>query len=212
MIVAGVTGSIPATVELMRAVARLPHGAIVLPGLDLHLDDGELGGDRRASRASAVRLRASCSPPSASRARDVQQSAAAPRLERGRRGARCAHQRGHAPVRHDRAAGSSYIADGRSRTPMRGALAGVSLIEAPTRAGRGRGRRAHPARGGRDARPHGRARLARPAARPPRRRAARSLGHPRRRLRRPPVRQDGARHLPRSRRRRRRRRLRAGRR
>jgi ATP-dependent helicase/nuclease subunit B len=38
VIVAGVTGSIPATVELMRAVAALPHGAIVLPGLDPHLD------------------------------------------------------------------------------------------------------------------------------------------------------------------------------
>jgi ATP-dependent helicase/nuclease subunit B len=39
VIVAGVTGSIPATVELMRAVARLPKGAIVLPGLDPNLDD-----------------------------------------------------------------------------------------------------------------------------------------------------------------------------
>ncbi len=39
MIVAGVTGSIPATVELMRVVASLPQGAIVLPGLDAHLDD-----------------------------------------------------------------------------------------------------------------------------------------------------------------------------
>jgi ATP-dependent helicase/nuclease subunit B len=38
VIVAGVSGSVPATVELMAAVARLPHGAIVLPGLDLHLD------------------------------------------------------------------------------------------------------------------------------------------------------------------------------
>jgi len=38
VIVAGVTGSIPATVELMRTVARLPQGAIVLPGLDPHLD------------------------------------------------------------------------------------------------------------------------------------------------------------------------------
>lgn len=38
VIVAGVTGSIPATVELMRAVAGLPAGAIVLPGLDPHLD------------------------------------------------------------------------------------------------------------------------------------------------------------------------------
>lgn len=38
VIVAGVTGSIPATVELMRAVAGLPQGAIVLPALDMQLD------------------------------------------------------------------------------------------------------------------------------------------------------------------------------
>lgn len=39
VIVAGVTGSIPATVELMRAVADLDQGAIVLSGLDLGLDE-----------------------------------------------------------------------------------------------------------------------------------------------------------------------------
>ncbi|CFX19489.1 Double-strand break repair protein AddB [Candidatus Filomicrobium marinum] len=39
VIVAGVTGSIPATIELMRAVLQLPQGAIVLPALDLGLDD-----------------------------------------------------------------------------------------------------------------------------------------------------------------------------
>lgn len=39
VIVAGVSGSIPATVELMRAVAALPNGAIVLPALDLALDE-----------------------------------------------------------------------------------------------------------------------------------------------------------------------------
>ena len=38
LIVAGVTGSIPATAELMRAVARLDNGAIVLPALDQELD------------------------------------------------------------------------------------------------------------------------------------------------------------------------------
>jgi ATP-dependent helicase/nuclease subunit B len=38
VIVAGVTGSVPATAELMRAVARLPQGAIVLPGLDRSLE------------------------------------------------------------------------------------------------------------------------------------------------------------------------------
>ncbi|MGA7116651.1 MAG: double-strand break repair protein AddB, partial [Hyphomicrobium sp.] len=39
VIVAGVTGSVPATVELMQSVAALPNGAIVLPALDLTLDD-----------------------------------------------------------------------------------------------------------------------------------------------------------------------------
>jgi ATP-dependent helicase/nuclease subunit B len=39
VIVAGVTGSIPATVELMRAVAARSSGAIVLPALDQALDE-----------------------------------------------------------------------------------------------------------------------------------------------------------------------------
>ncbi len=39
VIVAGVTGSIPATVDHMRAVLTLKNGAIVLPGLDLDLDE-----------------------------------------------------------------------------------------------------------------------------------------------------------------------------
>lgn len=38
-IVAGSTGSIPATAELIATVARLPHGAVVLPGLDTDLDE-----------------------------------------------------------------------------------------------------------------------------------------------------------------------------
>lgn len=39
MIVAGSTGSIPATARLLAAVARLPRGAVVLPGLDQQLDE-----------------------------------------------------------------------------------------------------------------------------------------------------------------------------
>jgi ATP-dependent helicase/nuclease subunit B len=39
VIVAGVTGSVPATAELMRTVAAAPNGAIVLPALDPGLDD-----------------------------------------------------------------------------------------------------------------------------------------------------------------------------
>lgn len=37
--IAGSTGSVPATARLMAVVAGLPRGAVVLPGLDLELDD-----------------------------------------------------------------------------------------------------------------------------------------------------------------------------
>ncbi|MGE3155499.1 MAG: double-strand break repair protein AddB [Xanthobacteraceae bacterium] len=40
VIAAGSTGSMPATAELIATIARLPHGAVVLPGLDTDLDDG----------------------------------------------------------------------------------------------------------------------------------------------------------------------------
>ena len=43
VIIAGVTGSVPATLELMRAVAALPNGAIVLPALDTALDEASWG-------------------------------------------------------------------------------------------------------------------------------------------------------------------------
>ncbi len=39
VIAAGSTGSIPATAELMGVIARLPQGAVVLPGLDRELDE-----------------------------------------------------------------------------------------------------------------------------------------------------------------------------
>lgn len=38
VVVAGSTGSIPATARLIAAIAHLPNGAVVLPGLDLDLD------------------------------------------------------------------------------------------------------------------------------------------------------------------------------
>ena len=39
VIAAGSTGSIPATATLLAAIAQLPQGAVVLPGLDTNLDD-----------------------------------------------------------------------------------------------------------------------------------------------------------------------------
>ncbi len=39
IIAAGSTGSIPATAELLKIIAELPNGAVVLPGLDMRLDE-----------------------------------------------------------------------------------------------------------------------------------------------------------------------------
>jgi ATP-dependent helicase/nuclease subunit B len=39
VIAAGSTGSMPATARLLATIARLPRGAVVLPGLDTDLDD-----------------------------------------------------------------------------------------------------------------------------------------------------------------------------
>ncbi|HTQ81944.1 MAG TPA: double-strand break repair protein AddB [Pseudolabrys sp.] len=39
VIAAGSTGSMPATAKLLATIARLPHGALVLPGLDMDLDE-----------------------------------------------------------------------------------------------------------------------------------------------------------------------------
>ena len=53
MIAAGSTGSMPATAKLLATIATLPHGAVVLPGLDTDLDDAAwelIGGRRTAAR------------------------------------------------------------------------------------------------------------------------------------------------------------------
>ena len=39
VIAAGSTGSMPATARLLETIAKLPHGAVVLPGLDMDLDE-----------------------------------------------------------------------------------------------------------------------------------------------------------------------------
>src|SRR5215470_3284902 len=39
VIAAGSTGSMPSTAKLLETIARLPHGAVVLPGLDTDLDE-----------------------------------------------------------------------------------------------------------------------------------------------------------------------------
>ncbi len=56
VIAAGSTGSIPATAELIATIARLPHGAVVLPGLDTDLDEQSwrlIAGDEAKGIAAA---------------------------------------------------------------------------------------------------------------------------------------------------------------
>jgi ATP-dependent helicase/nuclease subunit B len=51
IIAAGSTGSMPTTAKFLREVAMLPHGAVVLPGLDTDLDEdawAKIGGTRDA--------------------------------------------------------------------------------------------------------------------------------------------------------------------
>ena len=59
MIAAGSTGSMPATAMLLETIASLPHGAVVLPGLDRDLDEpawelitGKRGGERDIAPAA----------------------------------------------------------------------------------------------------------------------------------------------------------------
>jgi ATP-dependent helicase/nuclease subunit B len=57
VIAAGSTGSMPSTAKFLQAVARLPHGAVVLPGLDTDLNDDawrSIGGVRDAKGALAT--------------------------------------------------------------------------------------------------------------------------------------------------------------
>lgn len=54
VLVMGSTGSVPATARLMRAVSHHPQGAVVLPGLDCHLDENSWSmiGDERSTIAT----------------------------------------------------------------------------------------------------------------------------------------------------------------
>src|SRR5262245_2176103 len=57
VIAAGSTGSMPATAKLLAAIAQLPHGAVVLPGLDTDLDEASwrgIGGADEKTAPAAV--------------------------------------------------------------------------------------------------------------------------------------------------------------
>jgi inactivated superfamily I helicase len=58
VIVAGSTGTIPATAELIATIARLPMGAVVLPGFDVAMDERRAACcnlTRTSARSSVIR-------------------------------------------------------------------------------------------------------------------------------------------------------------
>lgn len=128
VIIAGVTGSVPATVELMRAVASLPEGAIVLPGLDTHLDDAsweaikdhpehpQFGFHKLLAELGVSRSDVQVLPGAAPEAAQIAREQLIAEMMRpsGKTGL-----------------WQQYIANTKPET-VRGALEGVSLIEAPS--------------------------------------------------------------------------------
>ncbi|CAN1486905.1 COG3893 Inactivated superfamily I helicase [Rhabdaerophilaceae bacterium] len=72
VVVAGSTGSVKATAELMRAVARLDRGAVVLPGLDQDLDRDQAQGAWRLIGHDGSSLPTRFAHPQASLKRTVQ--------------------------------------------------------------------------------------------------------------------------------------------
>ena len=197
VIAAGSTGSIPATAELLAVIARLPQGAVVLPGLDrrrtrrpgAHRRRAGRSGLRRRPVASAVRPGACCCAGWASSARRVRPWPAPGVAGTRRRGRRIA-SRALAPGRQRRArlrrsrrlrrprstASTRSKRRARRRRPASIALIMRETLEDPDRT----------------------AALVTPdrALAPPRRGRAAALGHRRRRFRRPAAGADAARRLP----------------
>ena len=182
VIVAGSTGSVPATARLIAAVAALPRGAVVLPGLDLDLDaagwdaietgEGVLPRDRPRPPAGGPAPPARAGQPRPRpRARSSPSASPIPARRPGPRCCRrpCARPRPPTPGPH-------LDPDERAAT-RRGRPRGARARRGRRRAGGGAGRRHRPARDPRDARRHGGPGHARPRSRRPGRGRTAALGH-----------------------------------
>ena len=129
VIVAGSTGSIPATAELIATIARLPHGAVVLPGLDTDLDEATwrlISGEPPRSASLRVMQVGMRRPPPAIRnlrckhCSRVSASPATPsRRWRSRAGASASSAKRCAPLRRPICGGSAPPIRGSKRMPTR---------------------------------------------------------------------------------------------
>ncbi|WP_342454062.1 double-strand break repair protein AddB [Sagittula salina] len=127
VIVAGSTGSRGTTHAFMTAVARLPQGAVILPGLDGDmpgtvwdmLDDPLTGEDHPQYRFARLMRDLSLSPAQVARWTD----AAAPAPARNRALSLALRP---APVTHQ------WLSEGPKLPDLPGAMTGVTLLEAPS--------------------------------------------------------------------------------
>ena len=155
VIAAGSTGSIPATAELLAAIARLPIGAVVLPGLDRALDERAWSALAAETPRPAVLghpqygLAKLLRRIGLTRADVAEIGAATPALS-----LRAALVVGGAAAGRDhRRLGANAVPPCRTPTSPR-RCRGVTLVEAPRERDEARRHRHRAARGGRRARPH----------------------------------------------------------
>src|SRR5262245_1029249 len=128
VIVAGVTAADAATVDLIKTVLALPHGALVLPALDQTLDDPSWAAVARHPEHPQSGLRRLLDDLGLSR-RDVEPlgatAASAARTARWALACESMRPAGTTEVWH-------RFTSGADKTEMETALAGLSLIEAET--------------------------------------------------------------------------------
>jgi ATP-dependent helicase/nuclease subunit B len=175
VIAAGSTGSIPATAALLATIAKLPHGAVVLPGLDTRLEpaawdliSGRDGKDEPAHGHPQFAMHALL------RRIGVAHEAVTPGGARAAR-PRMARLRGAPPGGRDRALAGAFGRTG-VRRPRRRCARNGCRDRGGQRRGGGAGNRGGAARGDGRAGQNRRAGDARPGARPSRAGGACALG------------------------------------
>ncbi|HML91406.1 double-strand break repair protein AddB [Methyloceanibacter sp.] len=130
VIAAGSTGTVPATARLLQTIASLPNGAVVLPGLDLSLDDESwetLSAHPEHPQAGMAELLTKLGATRADVATVPSSAPAVPEQMRLRLVSETLRPAETTELWQEALAGT-----GKSQIDMAAALRGLSLVEAPT--------------------------------------------------------------------------------